>query len=113
MTGILRNRRLVLLVVSCAALVGLAAGCGGSSSKSSGVPRGDIAVVNGQAITKTEFDHALDQYNRSAVAAKQKAVKPGSSDYDTVVQQKIVPYLIQRAEFEQQAKKLGVVVTAT
>lgn len=112
MTGILRTRRLALVVVLCAAFVGLAAGCGGSSSSSSGVPKGDIALVNGQGITKAQFDHALDQYNRSATAAGQKPAKPGSSDYDTVVQQKIVPYLVQRAEFEQQAKKLGVVVTA-
>ncbi len=111
MTALLRNRRLVLFAVSCAALVGLAAGCGGSSS-ASGVPKGDVAVVNGQGITKAQFDHALDQYNRSATAASQQPVKCCGSDYDLVVQQKIIPYLVQRTEFEQQAKKLGVTVTA-
>src|SRR5262245_38172981 len=111
MTEILRTRRLVVLAVCCAAVVGLAAGCGGSSS-ASGVPSGDIAVVNGQGITKAQFDHALDQYNRSATAAKQQPIKCCGTDYDTVVQQKIVPYLVQRTEFEQQAKKLGVVVTS-
>lgn len=112
MTGILRTRRLAVLAACCAAVVGLAAGCGGSSPGSSGVPSGAVAVVNGQTITKAQFDHALDQYNRSATAAKQQPVKCCGTDYDTVVQQKIVPYLVQRTEFEQQAKKLGVVVTS-
>jgi len=112
MTAILRTRRFAVLAVCCAAVVGVAAGCGGSSSSSSGVPSGDIAVVNGQAITKAQFDHALDQYNRSAQAAKQPPVKCCGAAYETVVQQKIVPYLVQRTEFEQQAKKLGVVVTS-
>ncbi len=78
-------------------------------SGSSGVPQGDIALVNGEPITKAQFDHALDQYNRSAARAKQPTV---SGDYPVVVQQKIVPYLVQRTEFEQQAKKLGVSVSA-
>ena len=113
MTAILRNRRLLLLVACCAALVGIAAGCGGgSSSEASGVPEGDVAVVNGQNITQAQFDKALAQYNRSAVKAKQPAVKCCSKDYYTVAQQKIVPYLVQRTQFEQQAKKLGVTVTA-
>jgi len=112
MTAILRNRRPVLLVACCAALVGVAAGCGGSSSEATDVPKGDIAVVAGQPVTKAQFDQALSQYNRSAQKAKQPVVKCCSKDYWTVAQQKIVPYLVQRTEFEQQAKKLGVVVTA-
>jgi parvulin-like peptidyl-prolyl isomerase len=110
MTAILRNRRLLLVVACCAALVGILAGCGGGSSSAT-LPNGAVVVVDGQPITKAQFDKALDQYNRSAVQAKQKAVKCCSSDYKTVVQQKIVPYLVQRTEFEQQAKKLGVTVT--
>jgi foldase protein PrsA len=113
MTVILRNRRLVLLVACCAALVGIAAGCGDSSSSSdSGVPKEDVALVDGKPVTKAQFDQALAQYNRSAVRAKQKAVKCCSSDWKSIVQQRIMPYLVQRTEFEQQAKKLGVAVTA-
>src|SRR5262249_1894543 len=113
MTEILRTRRFALLAVCCAAVVGLAAGSAGSTgSSSSGVPSGDIAVVNKEPITKAQFDHALDQYNRSAAAAKQPLVKCCGTDWDTVVQQKVVPYLVQRTEFEQQAKVLGVVVTS-
>ena len=111
MTALLRNRRFLVLVACCATVLAVAAGCGGSSSSSNGVPKDDIALVDGQPVTKAQFDHALDQYNRGAVAAHQKAVKCCGADYQTVVHQKIIPYLIQRTEFEQQAKKLGAVVT--
>jgi foldase protein PrsA len=112
MTAILRNRRLVLLLACCAALVGVAAGCGGGSSSSSGVPSGDVAVVDGQPITKAQFVKALDQYNSGAKKQNKPTVKCCSGDYWTVVQQQIMPYLVQRAQFEQQAKKLGVTVSA-
>jgi len=110
MTAILRNRRFLGLVACCVAVLALAAGCG-SSSSSNGVPKGDIATVDGKPITKAQFDAALDQYNRSVVHAGQKAVTCCGSDYQAVVQTKIVPYLVQRREFEQQAAKLGAVVT--
>jgi len=109
MKAILRNRRFFVLVACCAAVLAVAAGCG-SSSSSNGVPKGAIATVNGKPITKAQFDTALAQYNRSAAHAGQKGVKCCGSDYQTVVQTKIVPYLVQRTEFEQQAKKLGAVV---
>src|SRR5438045_4732894 len=112
MTVILRNRRLVLLVACCAAFVGLAAGCGGDGGSSSGVPSGDVAVVAGQPITKAQFDRALAQYNRSAKRAKQPVVECCSKEYWAVAQGKIMPYLVQRTQFEQQAKKLGATVSA-
>jgi foldase protein PrsA len=112
MTAILRTRRLGLLVVCCAALVGVAAGCGGDSSSNSDVPKGAVAVVDRQPITQEQFDKAVEQYNRSARKASQPAIEPGTQAYKIAVQSKIMPYLVQRAEFEQQAKKLGVVVTA-
>jgi len=110
MTAILRNRRFLGLVACSVAVLAVAAGCG-SSSSSNGVPKGDIATVDGKPITKAQFDTALDQYNRSAVHAGQQPVKCCGTAYQTVVQAKIVPYLVQRTEFEQQAHKLGAVVT--
>jgi foldase protein PrsA len=111
MTAILRNRRLALLVVCCAALVGIAAGCGGDSSSSSDVPKGAIAVVDRQPVTQAQFDKAVEQYNRSARKAHQPPIECCSDAWKVAVQQKIVPYLVQRSEFEQQAKKLGAAVT--
>jgi foldase protein PrsA len=110
MTAILRNRRFLALFACCAAVLAVAAGCGGSSS-SNGVPKGDVALVNGQPITKAQFDKALDQFNRAEKAAKQPTATCCDKSYQIVVQQKIMPYLVQRTEFEQQAKKLGAVAT--
>jgi foldase protein PrsA len=109
MSAVLPNRRLAVLVACCAAVVALAAGCGGGSS--SDVPKSAVAVVDGQPITAARFDEVLSQYDQSQRSSKQPVPKPGSTAYKDVVQTKIMPYLVQRAEFEQQAKKLGVVVT--
>jgi parvulin-like peptidyl-prolyl isomerase len=98
--------------VCCAALVGIAAGCGGDSSSSSDVPKDAVAVVGGQPVTKAQFDKAVAQYNRSAKKANQPPIECCSDAWKVAVQQKIMPYLVQRSEFEQQAKKLGVAVTA-
>src|SRR5262249_28321176 len=111
MTVILRNRRLALLVACCAALVGIAAGCGGSSENSD-VPKGAVAVVDHQVISQAEVDKAGEQYKRSAKKGGHQAIGCCNDAWKTTVQQKIVPYLVQKSEFEQQAKKLGAVVTA-
>jgi parvulin-like peptidyl-prolyl isomerase len=108
MTAVLRNRRLALLAVCCAAVVGLAAGCGGGSS--SGVPKGDVALVDGQPIKEAQLNTLLAQYNESLVVAKQAVPKKGSAQYKSILQ-RLVQYLVQKTEFEQQAKKLGVSVT--
>ena len=107
----LRNRRLLAVVACCAAVTAVAAGCGGSSGAGNGVPNDDVALVAGIPVTKAQFDAALTQYNSGAKAQGQPTVKCCNAAYETVVQQKIMPYLVQRTEFEQQAKKLGAVVT--
>jgi foldase protein PrsA len=109
MTGVLRKRRFVVLVACCAAVVGLAAGCGGGSSSS--LPKGDVALVDGQPIKQAQFDTLLAQYFGSLKAGKQAVPKKGSAAYKSV-QQRLVQYLITKAELEQQAKKLAVTVTS-
>jgi foldase protein PrsA len=108
MTGVLRNRRLAVFAVCCAAVVGLVAGCGGSSSS---VPKGDMAVVDGQPITEAQLSSLVAQYVESLKVAKQAVPKQGSTQYKDI-QQRFVQYLVTKAELEQQAKKLGVVVTS-
>src|SRR5712692_7899917 len=107
MTAVLRNRRLAVLVACCAALVALAAGCGGGSS--SGVPKGDVALVDGQPIKQAQLDTLLGQYVESLKVNKTAVPKTGSAQYKSV-QQRLVSYLVTKAELEQQAKKLGVTV---
>jgi parvulin-like peptidyl-prolyl isomerase len=112
MTAVLRNRHLVALVACCAAIALIAVACGGSSSASSSTPKGSVVVVNGQPVSKAQLDDLMQQYIRATFTnTRQKPPKPGSQQYEAGVQ-KVVQYLVQKTELEQQAKKLGVTVTA-
>ena len=112
MTSLLRTRRLAYVAACCAAVVAvlLAAGCGGSSSSSSGVPADDVALCNGQPITKAELQTLVDQSIESFKVNKQPVPKTGSAEYRSL-QQRLVQYLVTKCQVEQWGKKLGVKVT--
>ena len=96
------------LVALLAALVVLAAGCGGGGRTS--VPSDAVAVVGSDTITKAQFNALLERREASYKARKQTFPKPGT----TAVQDAAGPgdaYLVQQAELEQKAKDLGVTVT--
>jgi foldase protein PrsA len=84
------------------------AGCGGSTG---GVPADSVAVVGETPITKGEFDALLHRAEVSYKSRKQAFPKAGTAEYQQLKQQAL-QILTQRAEFDQQAKKLGVVVSA-
>ena len=86
----------------------LAAGCGGGGG--SDVPSGSIAVVNGTQISRTELDGWIAQAKKSFKATKQQFPKVGTTEYQTL-QTQYVAFLVQREEFQQAAKDLGVTVT--
>jgi parvulin-like peptidyl-prolyl isomerase len=110
MTGVLRIRHLAVLVACCAGIAMLVTACGGSSS-SAKVPKGAVAVVGAQAISQSQFDSLLQEYfSGTFTANKQPIPKAGSDGYKTGVQ-KVMQYLVQKAELEEQAKKLGITVT--
>jgi parvulin-like peptidyl-prolyl isomerase len=97
----------ILLLVALLAV--LTAGCGGSSGPKS-VPAGDVAVVGDKTISKAQFDALLAQARKSFKAQKRTFPKLGSQEYKSL-QDQAVQYLIQRAEFDQKGKDLGVNVT--
>jgi foldase protein PrsA len=118
MTAVLRIRRLAVLAACCVAVVALVAACGDSSSSNSSgnpnikVPTAAIAVVGTKAIPKSEFDALLKEYQDSTYTAnKQPVPKQGSTQYDADVQ-KVVSYLVQKSELEQEAAKRGITVTS-
>ena len=84
------------------------AGCGGGSSKS--VPQDAVAVVNGDTITKAQFNDLLASAKRTYKARKTTFPKAGTAAYKSLEDQ-AVTYLVQEAELEQKAKQLGVTVT--
>lgn len=85
----------------------LAAGCGGSEQS---VPSDAVAVVDGNQVTKADLDALLDRAKKSYVAQKRDFPKVGTSDYQSL-QTQAVAYLVQRAEYDQEAKSLGIEVS--
>jgi len=99
----LRILPLLLVLV----VVFVAAGCGGGSQS---VPADAVAVVNGDTITKTQFNTLMDATAKIDKANKQTTPAAGTTAYKTR-QDQIVAYLVQLDELTQKGKGLGVDVT--
>jgi parvulin-like peptidyl-prolyl isomerase len=98
-----------VLILVLSVLVGLlAAGCGGGGS--SKVPSDAVAVVGDDAISRSQFDALINQAKKSYASQKRTFPKAGSTEYEQLKQQ-AMQYLVQRAEFAQKSKDLGVGVT--
>jgi parvulin-like peptidyl-prolyl isomerase len=104
--GAFSMKRLILLTFSSLALV--AAGCGGTSTANLGSD--DAAVVGSAPITKAEFQSLMDRAEKSYVAQKRPFPKPGTTEYEQLKGQ-AVTFLIQRAEFQQEADHMGIKIT--
>jgi foldase protein PrsA len=99
-------RRLLLFAFASLAL--LAAGCGGTTTASLG--SNDVAVVGGHHITKDDFQQLMARAKKSYDAQKRPFPKAGSTEYEQLKGQAIT-FLLQQAEIEEQASKLGVNVS--
>ena len=106
----MRTRRiLALLVCVVSALVVLAlAGCGGGKKS---VPANAIALVGNQPVLRSQFDALMAQQRGVYKAAKKSFPAPGTTEYEQI-RRYAVNYLVEQSVFEQEAKKLGVVVTS-
>jgi parvulin-like peptidyl-prolyl isomerase len=89
-------------------LVVLVAGCGGGGSAK--LKKDDVAVVGSEHIPKSMFDALMSQAKRSFKSQGKKFPPPGSTDYTTIKNQ-AVTLLVQQAEREEKASKMGVNVT--
>jgi parvulin-like peptidyl-prolyl isomerase len=104
---------LLVLVLSVAVF---AAGCGGSSNSSgsgssnASLSSDDVAVVGSEPVTKATFADVMHQEQISLKSEGQTFPKPGTADY-TTLQNEVLAVLVQDAEFDQQAQKLGVLPT--
>lgn len=103
--------RNVKLISALTAVVGALAlsGCGGGGGDDS-VPGDAVAQVNGTSITRAQFEQTLGQAKRGYQAQKRPFPKPGSPEYEQLKNQ-AVAYLVQRAEFEQEAEEVDIEVT--
>ena len=99
-------KRSILLTLCALALV--AAGCGGTSTAK--LSSDDAAVVGSQAITKDQFQELMVRAKASYDTQKKPFPKAGTTEYEQLKGQ-AVTYLIQQAEFEQEADAMGIKVT--
>jgi parvulin-like peptidyl-prolyl isomerase len=97
-----------LAFLGCVSLALLAAGCGGTTHVA--LTSNDVAVVGSKQITKDQFQTLMDRRKKSYDANKQKFPKAGTAEYEQLKSQAI-SFLIQRAEFEQEAENFGIKVT--
>jgi foldase protein PrsA len=104
----MRYHRILVLLAALMVPAALATGCGGDDGKS--LSRDSIAVVGDQEIAKDEYDALLTQAKKSYEAQKREFPKAGTPEYDTLKNQ-AVQFLVQRAQFEQEAEELGVEVS--
>jgi foldase protein PrsA len=99
-------KRLIPLLVLA---VGLAvAGCGGTTTAS--LSSDDAAIVGSEAITKDQLNALMERAKKNYEAQKRPFPKPGSADYEQLKGQAIV-YLIQRAEYDQEANAMGIKIS--
>jgi hypothetical protein len=90
------------------------AACGGGSSGSSSsatLESGDVAVVGGTHITKSQLDRAITQRLKGMQVQGQTPPKVGTTDYTTTVVQPTLQHLVQEAEVRNIADTLHVAVT--
>jgi foldase protein PrsA len=103
----MRHSRFFFLIPLAALVLALAA-CGGGGGGDVG--DGDIAKVGSVEITQAQFDKLMDRAKKSYKTNNQKFPKPGSDDYERIKAQ-AVSFLVQKAEFAQEAEKMGVTIS--
>lgn len=98
-----------LLLVPLAVLALLLAACGGGGGSKLGSD--DIAVVGSTHITVPMYNELLGEEKASMKAQGQKFPAAGSTSFESI-KTNIVNLLVQQAELQQEAQKMGVTVTS-
>jgi parvulin-like peptidyl-prolyl isomerase len=109
MNGAIPMKRRFLLPVLLGVLVVSVAGCGGSGG-STNLAAADIAVVGAQHILKSQFDQLMSQAKANLKVQGRTFPKAGSTEYSTLKSQ-AVTLLVQEAQKEAAATKLGIALT--
>jgi foldase protein PrsA len=99
-------RKLALLTILALLGFGLVA-CGGSGDD---VPDNAVAVVDGEEITKEQFDLLMNRAKQSYTQSKRDFPKVGTPEYKTL-QNQAIAYLVQQEKYRQKADDLDVEVT--
>jgi parvulin-like peptidyl-prolyl isomerase len=104
----MRHLGRILIIPVAAALLFVGAACGGGDDGD--VPSNAVAVVGDQTVTKAEFDRLLNQARSSYKESKRKFPEPGTDEY-VQLRDQIVSYLVQRAQFAEEAEERDIEVS--
>jgi foldase protein PrsA len=85
------------------------AACGGGGSTAS-LQSSDVAVVGGEQVSKDQLSSLMERAKKSYEAQKKAFPKPGTAAYNTL-QGQAVTFLLQRAEFAQEASSMGIKIS--
>jgi len=96
---------LFVLALSLVSIL-LVAACGGDED----VPSDAVAVVAGHQIPRDQYDALWEQTKAGYKQQKRPVPKAGTPEF-TTLKANIVQYLVQRAQFEEKAKELDIVIT--
>src|SRR5215211_6304582 len=94
-----------VLALSLVSLL-LVAACGGDED----VPSSAVAVVAGNEIPRDQYDALWEQTKAGYKQQGRDVPKAGTPEW-TSLKANIVQYLVQRAQFEEKAEELGIVIT--
>jgi parvulin-like peptidyl-prolyl isomerase len=102
-------RRSLLILAALVALLALVgAGCGGGSDDS--VSENSVAVVDGQQITKGQFEALISQARKTFKDQKRAFPKAGTAERKQINDQAI-QFLVQRAQFDKEAEAKGIKIS--
>jgi parvulin-like peptidyl-prolyl isomerase len=104
----MRHLRRFLIIPVTAAFLFAAVACGGDDDGD--VPSNAVAVIGEQTVTKADFDRLLDQAKSSYEESKRPFPKPGTEEY-VQLRDQIVSYLVQRAQFAEEADERGIEIS--
>jgi parvulin-like peptidyl-prolyl isomerase len=102
------KRSTPLVLLSMLVVLALAA-CGGGGGKAT-LGSGDVATVGDQTISKDQLDALMNRAKTSYATDKRPFPKPGTREFNTL-QGQAVSFLVQRAQFAQKAKDLGIQIS--
>jgi foldase protein PrsA len=103
-----RHLRRILILPVAAAFLFAGSACGGDDDGD--VPSNAVAVIGDQTVTKADFDRLLNQARSSYKESKRKFPEPGTEEY-VQLRDQIVSYLVQRAQFAEEAEERDIDVS--
>lgn len=105
-------RPLVTAAITIALAGFVATGCGGKDGVLGigGIPDNAVCTVDGESISKAQYDRLYDQSKQQYVDAGKPLPKKGSDEYRTV-RDRVLGTLIDQQLFAQQSDKFGIEIT--